>query len=144
VLNLSYASVARQPSSAAQRQALIMKSRVNNQRVGVTGALLYRSGRFIQVVEGEAAAVRALLARIAADPRHGELVVLHEATVAQRQFPDWSLGYFELPGGPMTQPTIESVVDRMLAGTAVARTPEEGSKLIRGVFRTFAVEQRAA
>ncbi|MEE2915447.1 MAG: BLUF domain-containing protein, partial [Pseudomonadota bacterium] len=53
--------------------AVLAVSRRNNARDGITG-LLYADGRrFLQVLEGERAAVERAYQRIAADPRHRAL-----------------------------------------------------------------------
>ena len=70
-----------------------MNSRATNRRHGLTGLLLHRGGRFLQVLEGEADAVRRRYERIAVDPRHGDLVRVAEEDVPERRFPDWSMAY---------------------------------------------------
>ncbi|MEP7187723.1 MAG: BLUF domain-containing protein, partial [Roseiflexaceae bacterium] len=59
---LSYASVAVTPFTSAALQALLLTSRRNNMQLGITGMLLYKDGEFMQVLEGEQAAVQALYA----------------------------------------------------------------------------------
>jgi hypothetical protein len=50
----------------------------------------------MQVLEGDEEAVRGLYARIAAGPRHGGEITLHEGFAEGRQFPDWSMGFRDL------------------------------------------------
>lgn len=91
-----YVSSATVPFPTADLLALLDKSRTNNARAGVTGMLLYRDGNFMQVLEGEEAAVRATYDRIEADPRHRGSLVLLRGQVPGRQFPDWSMGFRDL------------------------------------------------
>ena len=76
--------------------AIVESAMRNNQRNGVTGMLLYADGNFLQVIEGEAAAVESTFVRISQDPRHGHITVLLEEGLAQRHFSQWSMGYKRL------------------------------------------------
>lgn len=60
---------------------------VQNERTGITGALLLRDGWFIQLLEGDRAAVLKTLLRIDRDPRHSELRVVLSEDFARRLFP---------------------------------------------------------
>ncbi len=68
-------------------------SKRNNARVGVTGALLFNSGSFAQVLEGSRAAVETTFERIQRDPRHSDVAVLQCEAVDHRAFPNWSMGF---------------------------------------------------
>jgi blue light- and temperature-responsive anti-repressor len=68
-------------------------ARANNAAAGVTGALLYNSGTFAQVLEGPLAAVERIFEKIQRDPRHGEVMVLHMGPSAGRLFPAWSMAF---------------------------------------------------
>ena len=82
--------------TAPQLVTLLKTSRVNNTRLNITGMLLHQRGRFLQVLEGEESAVRSLAAKIGRDPRHHTVVTLHTSVIAQRDFPDWSMGFHDL------------------------------------------------
>lgn len=72
---------------------LLRGSRQRNQQRGITGLLLYQQLRFLQVLEGPEAAVRAVFRRIACDQRHYALTVLSDGPIARRLFADWSMGF---------------------------------------------------
>ncbi|QQP92881.1 BLUF domain-containing protein (plasmid) [Skermanella sp. TT6] len=72
---------------------ILASSRSNNARAGVTGALLFNSGCFAQVLEGPSPAVTETFERIQWDERHSEVLVLEYAPVAARSFPDWSMSF---------------------------------------------------
>jgi hypothetical protein len=55
--------------------------------------LLYSSQSFLQVLEGDAAALAATYAQILADERHVHLRLLLKAEVAAPLFPDWTMGF---------------------------------------------------
>lgn len=72
---------------------ILRASRKNNPAVGVTGALLYTGGNFMQVLEGPAEAVDGVYARVKLDPRHRQVLTLLESEVEERAFPQWSMGF---------------------------------------------------
>lgn len=61
----------------------------NNQPAGLRVALLHMSGWFVEWIEGSAPGIRALLDRVAQDPRHQGLRVLHESVGKPRLFRPW-------------------------------------------------------
>ncbi|UAJ10613.1 BLUF domain-containing protein [Glacieibacterium megasporae] len=73
--------------------SILAKSQVNNQRVGVTGALMFNSGCFAQVLEGPRSAVEEVFERIQQDDRHGDVSLLAFDPVPTRAFEDWSMGF---------------------------------------------------
>lgn len=93
MLSLVYSSSASDSFSEADLPALLAQSRDNNARLGLTGILLYRDGRFLQLLEGEQDAVRDRVAVIARDDRHARIRILIEDRIVTRQFPDWTMGY---------------------------------------------------
>ncbi len=71
---------------------IVQTSQRNNRRKDITGCLLYSGQHFAQVLEGDAAALDELVARIAKDSRHSGFVVVIDREVSVRRFPDWSMG----------------------------------------------------
>jgi hypothetical protein len=74
-------------------QALLEYARACNAQEHITGLLLYCDQEFVQVLEGPAAAVRALYARIQADTRHTQVVTLSEGPGPQRWFAEWQMAF---------------------------------------------------
>jgi hypothetical protein len=93
MLSLVYTSTATAPFDDADLATLLMNSRANNRRLGLTGFLLHRDGRFIQALEGPDDVVRDRLRIIEADPRHSDIAILVEDQESDRQVPAWSMGY---------------------------------------------------
>lgn len=93
LLAVVYTSVATEPFDEAQLSGLLAWCREWNGSVDVTGVLLYREGRFIQFLEGPEKAVRELVESISQDSRHTRVRVLLEDKVAERQFPEWTMGF---------------------------------------------------
>jgi hypothetical protein len=79
--------------STSEIEALLAVSRRNNRRDGVGGLLMYNEGSFLQVLEGEEEKVEACLARIANDATHKRMLRLFQGSVADRLFPEWSMGF---------------------------------------------------
>ena len=93
IFSIVYASDEREPFDDARLAALLAQSRDSNSRAGITGMLLYRRGRFIQFLEGGEQPVRDLVSVIRSDPRHTRMRVLLEDVLADRRFPEWTMGY---------------------------------------------------
>lgn len=74
-------------------QALVATSRARNPCAGLTGALLFTGEHFAQVLEGPPAAVDDLMARVARDPRHTEIITVARKRITVRRFGNWSMAY---------------------------------------------------
>jgi hypothetical protein len=96
MMELIYSSAQCQPFSPRQLTELLSKSRQNNRALGVSGLLLYHRGSFLQVLEGEESVVSSLYDKIAKDTRHHQFTVVKRTTIAERTFPDWSMGFGEV------------------------------------------------
>ena len=91
-----YASRSLIPPAYAGREidGIVAQSVDLNRRDAITGALLYTEDqRFAQALEGDVAMVAATMDRIKNDPRHHQIVMLHDGGVARRHFSGWSLAY---------------------------------------------------
>ncbi len=83
-----------QPSQReAEIQQILQVARVNNSQSSVTGALLFNSGYFAQVLEGPRSAVERIFERIQRDMRHGDVTVLENGYAEVRDFSEWSMAY---------------------------------------------------
>ena len=78
---------------SAEISSILAKSQANNERVGVTGALMFNSGCFAQVLEGSRLAVEEVFERIQQDDRHGEVSLLAFEPLPSRAFENWSMGF---------------------------------------------------
>lgn len=96
LLSVVYSSHARDPFDEGRLRELLAQSRAANEHRGVTGMLLYRGGRFVQILEGPEQAVRDLLETIEADDRHTGIRVLIDEFVEHRNFADWTMGYEQI------------------------------------------------
>jgi hypothetical protein len=76
--------------------SLAKKASDKNSLIGVTGALLFIEGYFIQVLEGDELIVRDLMASIAADVRHTRLKIIMEVSQEERDFSGLAMGAVSL------------------------------------------------
>ena len=91
-----YASQAVRAFGAEELVDLLTAARARNESAGVTGMLLYSGYSFLQVLEGDAAAVEQIYDLIRTDPRHASFRVLLDAGRPDRLFPDWTMGFEHL------------------------------------------------
>jgi hypothetical protein len=97
--------------------SLLELAREKNRASGLTGMLLYSSQSFLQMLEGDPAALEETYQRIVGDERHINLRLLMNSDVPTRLFPDWTMGF-------------EHVDDEELAEDLVGFTPETQYPLV--------------
>ncbi|HSU02978.1 MAG TPA: BLUF domain-containing protein [Nocardioides sp.] len=93
VLRLTYTSEVTRLLSVTQLVDLIEEIRPKNERLGVTGLLLYSGGNVIQTIEGEPPTIESLFGAIVLDPRHSDVRVVERQQVRDRSFASWSMGF---------------------------------------------------
>lgn len=86
-----YSSIASKGTNTPDVFEIVDVSARNNPQRSVTGFLLYDADRFLQMIEGPALALQALLEDLEADPRHHSIEVLHRSATDERWFPDWEM-----------------------------------------------------
>jgi hypothetical protein len=135
MFSLVYVSAAVTWFSEGQLRGLLTQCRARNAQAGITGMLLYKDGNFMQALEGEEAAVRALVERIAADRRHQGMVTLYTGHSEERQFGDWTMGFADLtaPAGDLPE-GYSAFLDAPLTAPAFSDPPQRCLDLLR-VFR---------
>lgn len=98
MIQLSYASSASLPITAAGLLTILQQCYRHNPLQDVTGLLLYGNGTFLQALEGDEAVVAKLYETIASDPRHCNVTCLSRKTIDARAFPGWNMGFRRLVG----------------------------------------------
>jgi hypothetical protein len=78
---------------AADLKQILATAINNNAGRGITGGLVFNRRYFVQVLEGEHAAVMQTFARINKDPRHKDVVIAEMEPAGERLFGAWSMGY---------------------------------------------------
>jgi hypothetical protein len=122
MLSITYVSTADRLLSKSDLLGMLTSIRPRNEDLGLTGMLLYRGGNIIQTLEGPGEAVDTTYAKIEQDPRHKGVLLLLRDPVAERLFPDWSMGFHEVSTGDVAgvdgyteflrRPTTASLGDR--------------------------------
>jgi len=131
MFSLIYVSSAVRTFSQSQLIDLLVQSRENNTSLGITGMLLYKGGNFMQVLEGEEDAVTALYAAIGRDPRHRGLLVILQGPQAERQFPEWSMGFHNLDApAAHSIPGYSEFLNTPLTGNEFSQDPTRCQRLL--------------
>lgn len=120
---LLYRSIEAYEMGAADMLKLLLDARFHNRHSDITGLLLHHGGCFMQMLEGPRDQIRALYERIATDSRHRDVVVELDAPADERLFPDWQMGFAEVPSirGRAVMSGVESEHDAMEVLHALAR-----------------------
>ena len=104
VAYLSFATLEFKLDPKNEIEKILKIARMNNEKKGITGQLVYRGGIFMQLLEGEQDSVSDLLGRILLDnSRHENVRVVLKQPMIKRVFPDWSMAYRELDNAVMDQ-----------------------------------------
>jgi Sensors of blue-light using FAD len=97
IFALLYSSVAVTALNDDELTSLLSTSRRNNEADGLTGLLLHLHGGdddkawFVQILEGEQAAVERTYERITRDELHDDVRVLESGPVDDRRFAGWAM-----------------------------------------------------
>lgn len=78
---------------AVEITKILTSSRTNNVKAEVTGALIFNTVFFAQVLEGPLDGVERIFEQIQRDLRHSDLMVLESGLVVARDFPKWSMAF---------------------------------------------------
>ena len=72
---------------------LLTEARLRNQRLNITGHLLYFEGRFTQCIEGPSDSIDQLWASLKRDERHHDVQLLARYAIEERRFPEWTMAF---------------------------------------------------
>ena len=103
---------------------ILLFSRRNNDRDGITGALICRHEIYLQFLEGPKDKIDALFNRISVDDRHLEVSLLLSEDCTGRLFPGWSMKHDPLKPWMWTRTEMES--DAFLISRDSFKTDIEG------------------
>mgnify|MGYP000120767883 CR=1 FL=1 len=67
-----------------------------NSEMEITGALFYLNSRFLQIIEGEKAALEDLMKTLHHAPRHSDIVYLKDSPIEKRSMATWDMEIFNL------------------------------------------------
>lgn len=113
MISITYVSSAVYRFSEATLLDLVDQCQRNNERLGVTGILVYSDGNFMQVIEGADLVIHALYERIRCDSRHRGVYTVRQQGIEAREFRGWSMAYNILPPAALrTNRTPHAFIDR--------------------------------
>lgn len=91
---LAYHSIATGTVGYQDAVEIASEARRNNALNAICGLLIFRDGRFFQVVEGHADAIGELYEKLRADPRHRDLELLCDEPIAAPAFHGFAMPLF--------------------------------------------------
>jgi hypothetical protein len=134
---LLYVSSTSREFPDAELQKILETARRKNGAAGITGMLLYLDGGFLQVLEGDDAAVAAIYADIQRDERHwGARTLLDQG--APRAFAEWSMGFERIQPELASISNVFRITRDAIAGRLTTNAPTELATLLRTFYRVQA------
>lgn len=134
-----YSSEATAAMSVSDLERILADARSGNAARGVTGALVYVEGVFLQILEGKEATVRELMRHIAADSRHGAVKVFHEAEVDEPLFGNWRMAFLSAtPEQMATWAGLDGAASVEVLLEEVRRSPQRVAQVVANLLKALA------
>ncbi len=93
IFELSYKSKASNVMSISDLENIVAEAVVNNLNNSITGALVYYSNMFFQIIEGSKSHILGLYEKLLADKRHYDVELIWQGIKPSRTFGDWSMAF---------------------------------------------------
>jgi hypothetical protein len=139
LIHLIYTSSAATPLADLELDRILESSLRHNTQQHLTGMLLYAGGNFMQILEGEEAAVDETYNRITNDPRHTGILLINHQPIMQREFFKWSMGFRRKgKADAALHPGYEPFFECGFDAASIGASPGLGLKMLR----EFALNQR--
>lgn len=126
---LIYTSEASDMLSGDEVFEIVEASARNNAKRDISGFLIFKDGRFLQLIEGETDSLEELMQVLQRDPRHHSIRTVKRTVANQREFDGWRMRRFnsgdaerhvreiaDKIGEPEVRDTILPLVEEFLAG----------------------------
>ncbi|MCV6638847.1 BLUF domain-containing protein [Candidatus Albibeggiatoa sp. nov. NOAA] len=97
IYRFCYASTATEKCTSLQIGSILQSACQRNVELGITGALFFGNGYFLQFLEGGRGSINSLYHRLLRDDRHTNLQILEFKPVSGRYFEEWSMKYIHFP-----------------------------------------------
>lgn len=130
--HLIYTSATSPGFDNAELKTVLQVARSNNARRSITGMLLYISGSFFQVLEGDETTLAELFAIIASDVRHRKVTKIIHEPITRRDFGDWTMGFSKID--PSELGTLEGLNDFFQRGDSLTHLPPGRAKKLLLAF----------
>ena len=136
LLRLVYSSCATHAFDTPELVELLNGARTNNERLAVSGMLLYAAPTFLQVLEGDPEVVENLYDTIEADQRHDSTRILLREEVEERDFADWSMGFVQADREMLKSiPGLSDFMQQRARGAA--READDNDERVRKILEQF-------
>lgn len=93
ILRLTYISRYNNDNPTGEVTRILTQAQKNNERNGITGALVFNHNYFLQSIEGARPVINELLRKLVKDDRHYALQIIECREVEQRHWSKWSMKY---------------------------------------------------
>ncbi|KRU21458.1 BLUF domain-containing protein [Psychrobacter pocilloporae] len=93
ILRLTYISRYNNDNLNGEVTRILEQAQQNNERNGITGALVFNHNYFLQSIEGARPVINGLVRKLVKDERHHSLQVIECREVEQRHWSKWSMKY---------------------------------------------------
>lgn len=93
ILRLTYISRYNNDNPNGEVTRILDQVQQNNERNGITGALVFNHNYFLQSIEGARPVINELLRKLVKDDRHHALQIIECCEVEQRRWSKWSMKY---------------------------------------------------
>ena len=90
---ICYVSNAQHHLTAEALESLFKQTKANNAKHKITGILIYKSGNFLQILEGEISSIESRYNLILKDERHKGVIKLIDSKIEDRIFHDYKTGF---------------------------------------------------
>ena len=102
LVQLIYTSKKTQSMPLIDIMSMVEKAAENNAKADISGQLIFRDGRFLQLLEGPVEAVNRLYYHIIKDARHADPVLIHYGLAYSRLYEKWGMKYLNAATIPLS------------------------------------------
>lgn len=96
IYQLTYHSICSPHISAGELKDILSSALEFNAAHNITGCLVKYRSEFVQILEGDEDMVKRLFQKIKSDYRHNSVSLLATSFADKRQYPNWSMGFYNL------------------------------------------------
>jgi hypothetical protein len=141
LISLIYASRSTEYFHEHEIPDLLQQARIANARQEITGMLLYVSGSFLQVLEGQPEMVDVVFSRIIWDKRHTQPRLITRESILERAFEGWTMMHKTLD--PVEAGELIGETDYFTAPAWLTRLdPDRAKKLLAAASLRWQMEHR--
>ncbi|MBL8474125.1 MAG: BLUF domain-containing protein [Rhodocyclaceae bacterium] len=131
-----YVSTASWKPNQGELESLLASARARNLEYAVTGALIYHEATFIQYFEGPPLGMDVVYGHIRHSTLHHGIIELLRQPVAERAFPNWTMGFTVSTDSPLLELATEKFL-ATLRNLPPDRSGSDGRELVLEFWRNF-------